>query len=399
MKETYVIHITKKCNLDCLYCYEQDKESVYSFDEIKTYIDDIFKDIKNNIVHIEFLGGEPLSEFELLEKVYYYLENTYCENISDYTITTNGTFANDDIINFLIKNKNITIAISMDGTKYANQLRVFKNGKNSYDSIAENIKKLQKNNILPAIHIVTHPYNIGFMFDSIKHIYNDLNISNIGIGTVESTMQIDEEYCNEFKKQIKLVSDFITKNNLPISIDLFKYIKPISDIRTYVEDKITKKVIFESYGRIENSIFNSNKYEIRKCSEKNSINDMINNIRIYAYNYHNSKENNMSLLDNNKNNGLTVCDCVGKVGDCAIVSNPIDNKLYKNLFIQDINSFNDLISNEEGFINKNSIELKLATDEIEEKISNKDISRDELVASALIEILSRLERIENKLRS
>ena len=34
--ETYVIHVTKECNMNCLYCYEKDKTSTYTWEEVKT---------------------------------------------------------------------------------------------------------------------------------------------------------------------------------------------------------------------------------------------------------------------------------------------------------------------------------------------------------------------------
>jgi len=358
MLETYVIHITKKCNLDCLYCYETDKESEYTKQEIQENIDNLFKDIGDNIVHIEFLGGEPMLRFDLVLFSYNYLESKYKKNIINYTITTNGTVLNDDIITFL-KNNRVSFAISMDGTKFSNQLRYFKNTYvNSYDKVVENIKKLKESNITPSIHIVTHPYNVHLLFRNIKHIYLDIGVHSIGIGTIESTMVIDENYCNTFKKQIMLVSDYITKNEITdLGIDLFHEIKPLSDARTYVRDH-SGKVVFESYGRIDNSVFNNkNLYEIVKCSEQTDVSMMIYSIRKFAFDYH--KENKMSLLKQEENDKNNIIDCVGKIGNCDFVTNPKNNKLYKNKNIISEKTFDELASYEPVLESNSSNEIIL----------------------------------------
>ena len=41
--ETYVIHTTKKCNADCLYCYEQDKTSLYTWPEIERVLEELLR--------------------------------------------------------------------------------------------------------------------------------------------------------------------------------------------------------------------------------------------------------------------------------------------------------------------------------------------------------------------
>jgi len=294
-RETYVIHTTKQCNMNCLYCYEQDKDSTYSVEETLEHMDNLFKDIGNNIVHIEYLGGEPMLRFDIIKAVYKHGRSKYNKNIENFTITTNGTIVHEELIDFLKEHKDVTFAISMDGTKNANQLRYFKNWKNSYDKVVENIRILHDNNLYPSIHIVTHPYNVAFMFDSLTHLYHDLGVKHIGIGTIESTIVIDEEYVNEFKKQMEKISDYIYDNNLiDFSIDLFNGIKPKEDVRTYVKELNTNKTVFESYGRIENEIFNdTSKYKIIKCGQATPVSEMIYDIRSSAYYYHrdNPKKN------------------------------------------------------------------------------------------------------------
>lgn len=69
------ICVTHKCNLNCVYCYQQNKDNrSMSFEIARKCVDDIFSSIPSNVKTIElsFIGGEPLLEMELIKKVYGY---------------------------------------------------------------------------------------------------------------------------------------------------------------------------------------------------------------------------------------------------------------------------------------------------------------------------------------
>ena len=135
-------------------------------------------------------------------------------------------------------------------------------GKNSFDIVQHNIKTFIKYNGSNQIgaHIVTHPYNIGNLFNSVKYLY-DIGIRNIGIGTVESTIRIDNNYCNRFVKEMLEISKAYKNNEFnDLVIDLLHNPKPENDQRYYIKDHKTGKVIGESYGRAHNDITISNIY-------------------------------------------------------------------------------------------------------------------------------------------
>lgn len=286
MNEIYVIHVTKQCNMKCLYCYEEDKTSTYTLEEVKEYIDNLIESRTNDVFSIEFLGGEPMLAWDIIQEAYEYIETKYHDvvNIEFYTITTNGTILTDHVLRYLKDNKKIHYAISMDGSPWANQLRIKKeNNENSYFTVKENIEKLIDENLTPGIHMVTHPFNVMFMSHSIKHLYN-LGIKRIGIGTIESTMEIDEEYSNIFLQQLDEVSKNIISGELKgLTIDLFESVKPKEDVRSYIYDE-SGKVVGESYGRSGDDISHKDDlYTIKRSEETNEITDLIFYIRQSAY--------------------------------------------------------------------------------------------------------------------
>lgn len=293
--ERYVIHVTKKCNMECRYCYEQDKTSEYTWNEIKELLDNIIK--YNKEFDIEFLGGEPTLAFHHIKDTVNYLELNSKIKIYSYGITTNGTILNDDIINFLKSNNKVHWDISMDGTPFMNSLRIMKNTKmNSHDIVMENFNKLKNEIDINRIgfHIITHPYNIAFLYNGIKHLY-DNGARRIGIGTVESTIKIGKEYCKRYIYELDKISKSIYNNEFKnLKIDVLDYMKPRSDTRNYIKDK-TGKIIAESYGRKQNDITKNNSNTGYLAYEtKSKLNELIPDIREIVYLNHKKRMKNVN---------------------------------------------------------------------------------------------------------
>jgi hypothetical protein len=101
----------------------------------------------NQMYDIGFYGGEPLLEYKLLTEIV-----RFCEQCADqrgarlgFSITTNGTLLNDEIIHFLVAHR-FKVWISLDGPKdMHDRYRLFRNGKDSaqkngsYDIVMKNV--------------------------------------------------------------------------------------------------------------------------------------------------------------------------------------------------------------------------------------------------------------------
>lgn len=151
-----ILIVTEDCNMRCKYCMYSDNyphvkgysKKQMSMDVAKKaidyYIDLHLKRVDHGFKRepvINFFGGEPLLEFELMKNIV-----KYCKE-KDYNpvlfITTNFTLFNDEIMNFIIDN-DVVLTISLDGSKKNNDRnRIFPNGRGSYGLIMENIIKLQ----------------------------------------------------------------------------------------------------------------------------------------------------------------------------------------------------------------------------------------------------------------
>jgi len=250
--------------MDCFYCYEQDKTSQYTKEEVLATVEQIAANCKDEKFGIEFLGGEPLMAFDIVKAVYEYLEENYPGRVEDYVITTNGSILTDEIMEFIKSNSKVVYAVSMDGTRWANQFRRFKNGQNTHEVVVENIKRAVKELPQPQVnvHVVTHPYNVGNLYNSVKYIYN-LGIRSIGVAHVSE--------------------DIINGTFDGLFIDVLENQPRFNDVRTYIKDE-SGKVIGETYGRSKGDITSTDIFNSVQTTSK--IGDVIVALRACVYENH-----------------------------------------------------------------------------------------------------------------
>ena len=124
--------ITHLCNLKCSYCYEHYKSNKnMSLKTAQTIIDRELVDSSANI-KIEFLGGEPFLQFDLIKQIVEYVEDKKRFDKVQFCTTTNGTLIHGDIQNWLLRHLgNFEISLSLDGTRAMHNA----NRDNSFDYI------------------------------------------------------------------------------------------------------------------------------------------------------------------------------------------------------------------------------------------------------------------------
>lgn len=185
-----LIEVTDFCNLKCKYCgygdlysnHDQRETKNQSFENVKIVIDYLinlwnskYNISVNNIFSVGFYGGEPLLNMKLIKQIISYLENKSEIKISfDYNMTTNAILL-DRYMDFIVE-KGIRLLISLDGDKYGSSYRVDKNGKESFDKVVSNVRKLQEsypdyfnNNV--NFNVVLHDRNS--VYNSIKYIRDE----------------------------------------------------------------------------------------------------------------------------------------------------------------------------------------------------------------------------------
>lgn len=146
------INISHDCNLRCEYCFAAKGDfgtgrELMSLETAKSAIDFIIKNSGNRYnLEVDFFGGEPLMNFEVVKKTIEYARSIEKKNNKNFrfTITTNGLLLTDDKIDFINKEMS-NVVLSLDGRKEINdKLRISSNGKGCYDLIVPKYQKLVK---------------------------------------------------------------------------------------------------------------------------------------------------------------------------------------------------------------------------------------------------------------
>lgn len=198
--QTLVMNLTNQCNLSCQYCYEfgadkvatpEGKPKFMDLATAKASVDFLFVQAEGrSSVHITFFGGETLMNFPLLKQVVVYATEKAAERGChiDFSLTTNATLLTPAIITFLSENK-IGVTVSMDGPKEMHdQLRVFSNGKGSYDIIAPKVRALIENHkTRPISARVTLTAGVTDVVRIFRHLKQDLGFHEVGFAPVTTS--------------------------------------------------------------------------------------------------------------------------------------------------------------------------------------------------------------------
>jgi len=108
-------------------------------------VDRIFES-PSKAITIEFQGGEPLVNFKTIRFIVEYAlkKNKRLKKDLKFTIVSNLSFINEEILKYLIEN-NIHICSSLDGPEdIHNKQRILLGNKNSYKNTVKWLKKLRK---------------------------------------------------------------------------------------------------------------------------------------------------------------------------------------------------------------------------------------------------------------
>lgn len=146
------LHIAHDCNLACRYCFAEEGEyhgrrALMSFETGKAALDFLIANSGNRRnLEVDFFGGEPLMNFEVVEQLVAYgreQEKLYDKHFR-FTLTTNGVLLNDEIMEFANREMD-NVVLSIDGRKEVHdRMRPFRNGSGSYDLIVPKFQKFAK---------------------------------------------------------------------------------------------------------------------------------------------------------------------------------------------------------------------------------------------------------------
>ena len=174
--------ITTGCNLKCKYCYEGEEKQFdnMSIDVAEQTIDFIkhhYTTLEHEPLVIEFHGGEPLLNYDLIPYIVKRMEESF-ENIL-FGITTNGILLNESKITYLSKKMTYGLSLSVDGERQSHDKnRVDNLGSGTYDSVIMQIPQLLSKCENIRARMTYTPQTIDHLSDNIIHLI-DLGFKNI----------------------------------------------------------------------------------------------------------------------------------------------------------------------------------------------------------------------------
>lgn len=244
-----ILQVTQQCNLRCEYCaysgiYEGNRthsDKSMSFETAKKAIDFFFDhSIEIPEISIGFYGGEPLLEFELIEKCVEYAKTKSEGKIVKFGMTTNGTLLTGRRAEFVAEN-DFNIGISLDGSqKEHDTCRKFPDGSGSFDIVMKHVKELRehypeytRNNV--KFFTTVNPYmDLGCVLDyfSASDIINDKSV--LFNTMVPSNLKEEVSYQESY---------FLVRS--------YEYIKMLFSMIGKLDEKYVSRLTVESIARAE----------------------------------------------------------------------------------------------------------------------------------------------------
>ena len=225
--------ITDDCNLCCSYCYQHNKgHHKMPFEVAKKLIDEILTNDKsiNSYVKsekaigivLEFIGGEPFLEVDLIDKIIDYfiekciiLHHPWIDRFR-VSICSNGVlYFTPKVQEFIKKHQtHLSFTISIDGNKTLHDAcRVFPDGTGSYDLAIKAAKHYRKYyDAILSSKMTLSPDNINFVFPALVNLWeNDYNF-------IYCNCIYEKGWTTEHAKilyyELKKVADYLLNNHL-----------------------------------------------------------------------------------------------------------------------------------------------------------------------------------------
>ncbi len=220
------LHICHDCNLRCKYCFA----STGSFGGHRTMMDAetgkkaidfvIEKSKGRRNLEIDFFGGEPLMNFDVVKEIVEYARQREKEAGKNFrfTLTTNAVLLNEENKKYINENMH-NVVLSIDGRKETNdRMRPRVDGSGTYDSIISKIKDMAESRNQDNYYVrgTFTRENLDFSKDVI-HLANE-GFKQISVEPVVAAKGSgydirEEDLCALFIEYEKLAKEYVDRND------------------------------------------------------------------------------------------------------------------------------------------------------------------------------------------
>lgn len=224
----HIIILTLRCNMNCIYCHassKSEKETGFDMNKetAKKTVDFIFQ-TTNNAITIEFQGGEPLLNWDILKYIAEYAQEKNKLANKDLKLTVVSNFSNmdEEKMDYLIEHE-IDMCTSLDGPKELHDYNRPLSTASNYDQVIRWIKLIKeeykkrnitnrKVNALVTLTKKSLSYPIEIVDEYVRLGLTDIHLrflNNLGIAK-QARSKINypaKEYINFWKNAVKHIDD------------------------------------------------------------------------------------------------------------------------------------------------------------------------------------------------
>lgn len=229
--QNVTIVVTEDCNFACTYCYMHDKKpKSMSIATGKDVVDFILSDERTNGyissiqspgIVLDFIGGEPLLEIELIDEFMEYfifrtteMDHPWKDNFMISMSSNGALYDTPEVQRFIDKFKGrVSIGITIDGTKALHDAcRIYKDGQGTYDDVLNAVKRRFMNGEHPSTKVTLAPENLSYLMDAALHLF-DIGYKFVNANVVfEDVWKI--EHAKMFYLELKKLADHMLDNEL-----------------------------------------------------------------------------------------------------------------------------------------------------------------------------------------
>ena len=234
LTRTITFQVTDDCNLCCSYCYQQNKgHHKMPFEVAKKLIDALLDSKENSInkyiktnetigVVLDFIGGEPFLEVDLIDQIIDYfmqqciiLHHPWVDKFR-VSICSNGVlYFTPKVQEFIKKHQtHLSFSVSIDGNKKLHDTcRIFSDGTGSYDLAIKAAKHYMKQyKAILGSKMTLSPNNINYTFPALVNLWdNEYNYIHANcVYQKRCTIEHARILYNELKK----IADYLLDNHL-----------------------------------------------------------------------------------------------------------------------------------------------------------------------------------------
>lgn len=206
--KSIMLLITHNCNLRCSYCYENKNARPYmTIEKAKTILTEQILSIEDTYdsFEIQFMGGEPLLNFPLIQKVSEWLwtANWHKQMLTIF-VPTNGTLLNKERKEwFSLNRKKICLGLSFDGNYSMQDL--------NRSGSSEKVDLQYFSSTWPdqSVKLTISPETVGLLFNGVEYL-NNFGFKHISADlAMGNRIPWEKKHLLIFREQIRLIAQKI----------------------------------------------------------------------------------------------------------------------------------------------------------------------------------------------